>query len=107
MVCWHNADNIAIPPASRLRYYVTALSCWHAFKGHRLLFMSNPVLSYYSHYIQSNHCRVELIWCISMSQFSLCTFTPFMYNARGRPVSAGGGPTLPGIWDSSMLVSLP
>lgn len=107
MVGWHDVEIFAISPASRPKHYIMAPPSWCAFECHCLLFLAAFHLSYYNYYIFSRHERMQLIWLMDMSKFSVCTFMAILCLPRDGLVSAEGGYGSRSIWNSGVLASLP
>lgn len=90
MVGSYNLEMFVIPPISRPVYRVMEPFWRRTLERHRLLFVATPVFSYHSHYILNDYAGVQLIWYITMSELSVCTFTAFQCLACDGALSAEG-----------------
>lgn len=78
-----------------------------AVKDFLVLFVPSPlVLPYYSPYILSDYAAAQVIWCITILEILVCTFTAFLCLAHAGPVFPEGWARFPCIWDLGMLYSL-
>lgn len=76
------------------------LSWQRALKVSRLWLVATfPVFLYYYHHVLNYHARAQTIYAIAMSEFSVCTFTAFLWLAVDDPVSAYGRSGSLCIWD--------
>lgn len=76
-------------------------------EGHLLLKVATtPVLAYYYNYVIIEHADARLIGHVAESEFTVCTFSAFLWLARDGAVVPENGYGLPPPCESGFLVQL-